>query len=210
MSFRDFPWQRHRSKRLQARTMSAAPSQPGPSPPTAAVSSSPSSTTRPPLTDGVIRAYRGVYVTKNGKTRFYGPHSRPSLDHELPGSDDDNSEGDYEIDPEDSHSITWSECTTWFRWCLDNDDDIIDDPQNYHLFHQKDIFDFSRTIEDEILASVNVVEALFIKKVDPLVAAATSGGFSHELESARDEMYAVLTEHRMAIAFAFAEHRKFM
>jgi hypothetical protein len=57
---------------------------------------------------------------------------------------------------------------------------------------------------------VNVVEALFIKKVDPLVAAATSGGFSHELESARDEMYAVLTEHRMAIAFAFAEHRKFM
>ena len=84
----------------------------------------------------MIRAHGGAYVTgANGCTRFYDRYSRPSLDYELAGLDDDNSEGGYDTDPEDTHSITWSECTTSFSWVTEDlADGCYDDRRPSELF----------------------------------------------------------------------------
>ena len=155
----------------------------------------------------------GAYVTSraDGRTRFYGRYSHPSLDYELAGSDDDNSAGGYDTDPEDTHSITYSECTTSFSWVHEDlADGCYDDPRNYSLFHQKDTFASSRKVEKIILQSVTVVKNLITSKFNSLVAAATQDGLSHDLASAREEMSAVLAAHRMAITSAFADLREYI
>jgi hypothetical protein len=164
----------------------------------------------PGLTDGVIRAQYGAYVTFNGRTRLYFRYSRPTLDHELPDSDDEDSAGDYDTNPEDEHSIAWSDCTTRFGWCYDEDGNLIDDPRKYCLFHTKEIFDHSRSVEKKLEDSVSVMETLVTDTFDQLADASKDADLSHKLEVVRDELYAVLAEHRMVIAFALAEHRKFM
>ena len=215
MSYIEFPWLRRRSQRIQARAMSDVPPPPALSSSPMDVPSAPCSTTSnaapfPGLTDGVIRARYGAYVTLNGRTRLYGRYLRPTLDHESPDSDDEDSAGNYDPDPQDTHFIAWSECTTRFGWCFDEDDNLIDDPRNYSLFHAKDIFHHSRSVEKRIEDSVSVMETLVTDTFDQLVAASKDDNLSHKLEDVRDDLYAVLTEHRLVVAFALAEHRKFM
>ena len=194
--------------------MSAVPPPTVPSPPPMEPSTPHSTTSSaaplPRLPDGVIRAQYGAYVTCKGRTRLYSRYSWPKLDHELPDSDDEASAGDYDTDPEDEHSIAWSDCTTRFGWCYDEDGDMIDDPRNYCLFHAKEIFHHSRSVEEKIEDSVSVMETLVTDTFDHLADASQDADLSHKLEVVRDELYAVLTEHRMVVAFALAEHRKFM
>ena len=194
--------------------MSAVPTPTVSGPPTMEPST-PRSTTSidapfPGLSDGVIRAPYGAYVTSQGRTRLYSRYSRPKLDHELPDSDDEDSAGDYDTDPEDEHSIAWSDCTTRFGWCYDEYGELIDDPRNYCLFHTKEIFHHSRSVEKKLEDSVGVMETLVTDTFDQLADASKDADLLHKLEVVRDDLYAVLTEHRLVIAFALAEHRKLM